>query len=414
MINPHPIYVVGGGAAGIFGAIQLKKQLPAVRVIVLEQSNKLLSKVRVSGGGRCNVTHNLFHIGKFASKYPRGEKLLKKLFTEFSSKDIVDWFKNYRVELKAESDGRMFPKSNTSQTIIDCLLNESNRLGIEFIFECKLQSIQKNKENSMVGIQTSKGFFDTHNVLIASGGTPSKKGLAIYENLGHHCEVPVPSLFTFNIKDDELVKLSGVSMNEVSIRVGGLKLKESGPLLITHWGLSGPAVLKLSAWGARELYNKAYIFSIFINLTSTLKEVEVEEFIKETVLINPKKLVKNTPLFDIPTRFWEYLLYRSKIKEAPWNQLSSKHIKALTQHIFALEFEVNGKSTFKEEFVTCGGIPLNEINHQTLESKFVKGVYFAGELLDIDGVTGGFNFQAAWTTSWIAANAIAKTYQNDN
>ncbi len=402
------LIVIGGGAAGFFCAINAAKNNPSLKVMIIEKSNKLLSKVKVSGGGRCNVTHACFEIDELIKKYPRGQNFLKKAFHWFNTKDTIEWFKERNVKLKRESDGRMFPETNSSQTIIDCFLKEANKYNVEILLNCEVKEI-KNESNSFKLLIPDSQLLTSDFLCIACGGYPKSNQFDWLKKLGHSIEEPVPSLFTFNIPNNKITELMGVSVENATIKIAGTKLQEQAPLLITHWGMSGPAVLKLSAWGAKLLSEKNYHFEITVNWLSSRNENSLrEEWIFFREKFASQKIGNKNP-FDLPNRLWNYLLKESFIKEdARWAELTSKQQNKLIQILTAQAFQVKGKTTFKEEFVTCGGIKLNEIDANTMQSKIVKHLFFAGEIIDIDGITGGFNFQNAWTTGWIAAKTIAE------
>jgi len=396
------IIIVGGGAAGFFTAINIVEKNPKTKVAILERGNEVLSKVRISGGGRCNVTHACFEPNELVKFYPRGEKELRGSFHQFCSGDTVEWFSNHGVELKIEDDGRMFPVSNSSQTIIDCFLEATQKLGITVLTGQSVQSIFR--ANQLWKIETQKENYITEKLILATGSNP--KIWEMLQTFGHAIVSPVPSLFTFNIKDTRIKELPGVSAI-VSVKVKDTKLTSTGPLLITHWGMSGPAILKLSAWGARILSEKNYQFTIFVNWLNDVDTDEVEKILKDLKQENAKKAVSKKSPFDIPNRLWESLVLASNISdETKWADLSKIQLQNLTNQLTNSSFQVNGKSTFKEEFVTAGGIDLKEINFKTMESKLHKNLYFAGEIVNIDAITGGFNFQNAWTTGFIVANSI--------
>jgi predicted Rossmann fold flavoprotein len=400
------LVVIGGGAAGFFCAVNAARMNPQLQVVVIEKTNKLLSKVKVSGGGRCNVTHACFSIADMVKKYPRGSAFLKKGFHHFFTTDTIDWFNERGIALKTEADGRMFPESNSSQTIIDCLLHETSKYKVAIQMSTEVKSICK-KESSWV-ITTNKEEIVADYICIASGG-PAK---AVQNNwlveLGHTVENPTPSLFTFNMPGNGITKLMGLSVEHASVKIAGEKIQEEGPLLITHWGMSGPAVLKTSSYGALVLAKKDYNFTAIINWIPTYTETTLRD--KMQLLrfdMATTKMVNRNP-FLLPARLWEYLLETTGIKlEIRWADLPAKEQNKLIKNLCAQEFVVKGKTTFKEEFVTAGGINLDEINVNTMQSKLCNGIYFAGEIINVDGVTGGFNFQNAWTTGWIAAQAIA-------
>lgn len=396
------IIIVGGGAAGFFTAINIVEKNPKIKVAILERGSEVLSKVRVSGGGRCNVTHACFEPNELVKFYPRGEKELRGPFHQFCSGDTVEWFSNHGVELKIEDDGRMFPVSNSSQTIIDCFLQATQKLGITVLTGQSVQSIFK--KDNFWKIETQNENYIAEKLILATGSNP--KIWEMLQTFGHAIVNPVPSLFTFNIKDTRIKELPGVSAH-VSIKVKDSKLTSTGPLLITHWGMSGPAVLKLSAWGARILFEKNYQFTIFVNWLNDIDTDDAEKILKELKQEHAKKAVSKKSPFDFPNRLWESLVLASNIQEeTKWADLSKTQLQNLANQLTNSSFQVNGKSTFKEEFVTAGGIDLKEINFKTMESKLHKNIYFAGEIMNIDAITGGFNFQNAWTSGFILANSI--------
>ncbi|NQW37140.1 MAG: NAD(P)/FAD-dependent oxidoreductase [Flavobacteriales bacterium] len=395
--------VIGGGAAGYFAAINAAEKHPDLKVIILEASAKVLQKVKVSGGGRCNVTNACFDPKELTAFYPRGQKELRGPFHQFMTGDTMQWFEDRDVPLKIEDDNRVFPKSNNSQSIISCFLGQADKFGIELLTNHRVSAIKK--QGNVFEIATSQETFMADYVLIATGSTA--KMFPIIEKLGHEIMAPVPSLFTFNIKDERLKDLLGISVPFGSVKIVSTKLNAQGPILITHWGLSGPGILKLSAWGALELHQKGYQFEIEVNWLSKNQE-DVLELLKKTKTENPKKKIAlHSPLETISKRLWERLAISSQILESTtWAELSSLKMQNLAKQLTQSIFKVNGKSTFKEEFVTAGGVDLKEINFKRFESKLHPNLFFAGEVLNIDAVTGGFNFQNAWTGGWIVANAL--------
>lgn len=401
------LIIIGGGAAGIFCAANAARLAPHLKVMVLEKSSKLLAKVKVSGGGRCNVTHNEFDVNELIKKYPRGKNFLKKELFQFTPKDTVEWFESRGVNIQAEADGRMFPASNSSQTIIDCLLAEANKHHVEIRMNTGVSAIEK--ESGRFLLHTPAGVLKADYVVIACGGFPKAEQFDWIRNLQHTIEPPAPSLFTFNAVDSEIKKLMGVSAPSVEVKIAGTKLKEKGAVLITHWGFSGPGVLRLSAWGARALAEKAYSFSLQINWSGRYNENTLRE--EWNNLRNRYAVQKtgNKNPFELPQRLWHYLLQRAAINpDTVWNALSSTQQNKLIQILTSDTYAVKGKTTFKEEFVTCGGIGLQEINPQTMESRLHSHLFFAGEIMDVDGITGGFNFQHAWASGIIAARNIAE------
>ncbi len=396
------ILIVGGGAAGFFTAINIVEKNPSLKVAILERGSEVLNKVRISGGGRCNVTHACFEPNELVKFYPRGEKELRGPFHQFCSGDTVEWFEKHGVELKIEADGRMFPVSNSSQTIIDCFQEATKKLGIAVLTNQSVQSIFK--KDTLWKVETQSETYLSEKLILATGSNP--KVWEMLQNFGHAVVSPVPSLFTFNIKDPRIATLPGVSA-QVSVKVRETKLESSGPLLITHWGMSGPAILKLSAWGARILHGKNYQFSIAINWLNDIEADAAEKILKELKLEHAKKAVSKKSPFELTNRLWESLVLASGIdSETKWADLSKNQLQNLSNQLTNSVFQVNGKSTFKEEFVTAGGIDLKEINFKTMESKLHENLYFAGEIVNIDAVTGGYNFQNAWTSGFIVANSI--------
>ncbi len=396
------VAVIGGGAAGFFAAISAKSHHPEAKVTIYEKSNKLLSKVRISGGGRCNVTHHCFDIRELVKHYPRGERPLKKAFGVFSPTDTIKWFQQRGVELKTESDGRMFPVTDDSETIISCLMQETKKLGIGIKMKSNIKSLRQIENGYEIGFYRG-GRITADKVIVATGGGPRLKGFDWLSELKHNIEEPVPSLFTFNMPNESIKKLMGVVANSVSVKIMGSKLQSSGPLLITHWGMSGPAILKLSAFGARELSDKDYQFKALVNWTGERTEQEVRNMLKKAEDEHGKKKIPNVNPFELPGRLWEFLLNKLELgDDMIWQNMGKKNINRLVHLLTNDEYQVEGKTTFKEEFVTCGGISLRDVDMTTMESRKSPNLYFAGEVLDIDGVTGGFNFQAAWTTGFIA------------
>ncbi|SHJ40608.1 hypothetical protein SAMN04488028_1016 [Reichenbachiella agariperforans] len=396
------VAVIGGGAAGFFAALSCKAHHPGATVEILEASGKTLSKVKVSGGGRCNVTNGCESNAEFLKHYPRGTKPLKKTFSHFDRQSTIDWFESRGVSLKTESDGRMFPITDDSQTIIDCLRTQCSQLGIVVRQNHRITQLISGEDDFR--LVTKDGETTYSHVIVASGGSPKKESYVWLEQLGHHIIDPVPSLFTFNIPNErKLIQLPGTGLSKATVKIQGTKLVVSGPLLITHWGMSGPAVLKLSAWGARALYDRQYDFSIQVNWTSWDNEEQVREQLQSSLASFEKKLVVNVNPFELPKRLWIYLLDRVEIEETKrWNELGKKERNRLINVLCNDTYSVQGKTTFKEEFVTCGGVDNADVDFNTMKSRKVPGLYFAGEVLNVDGITGGFNFQAAWSTGFVA------------
>jgi predicted Rossmann fold flavoprotein len=400
------LVVVGGGAAGFFCAVNAARLYPSLEVMMVEKSSHLLSKVRISGGGRCNVTHACFSIAEMIKKYPRGAGFLKKAFHHFFTTDTIAWFKERGVEIKTESDGRMFPMSNSSQTIIDCLMQEANRYGVTILMNREVKEITI-KDSGFQLLFSNSTILETDFLCIASGGYPKSSQFEWLQKIGHTIESPVPSLFTFNMPGNPITALMGITVEKVQVKIMGSKLVEEGPMLITHWGMSGPAILKLSAWGARELAIKNWQFGIVINWLPAYNEQTLKDKFQQVRFDIAAQKISNRNPFLLPQRLWEYLLQQSGVNEnIRWADLPAKEQNKLIKNICAQEFSVNGKTTFKEEFVTSGGISLEEVDHASMQSKILPNLFFAGEVLNVDGVTGGFNFQNAWTTGWIAAKAI--------
>lgn len=409
-MNSKQIIIIGGGAAGFFAAINCAQFYPDCTVTLLEKSSKVLSKVRVSGGGRCNVTHACFDNALLIKNYPRGEKELRNTFSRFSVTDTVNWFEQRGVELKTEADGRMFPVTDNSETIINCLLQESEKAGVKIKLNVDITEIINNDNTTFTLKANGGGIFACDKLIIATGGTPKDASYDWLKKLGHTIVKPVPSLFTFNIPDNPVTQLMGVSVPKAKIRVAGIKLETEGPLLITHWGMSGPAILKASAWGARILSDLNYNFTALINWLPKYTEEKLRIEFSNQRAENPAKLIINNCPVDLPKRLWDYFVNKAMISETTrWADLPKKNSNVLIKIILNDEYKVQGKTTFKEEFVTCGGISLKEIDFATMQSKVVPNLYFAGEIMDVDGITGGFNFQNAWSTGWIAARSIDLT-----
>lgn len=401
------LIVIGGGAAGFFCAINAAMINPNLNIILLEKSSKLLSKVKISGGGRCNVTNHCLDIIAMSKNYPRGEKFLKKAFAQFSVKDTIEWFTNKGVPLKTEPDGRMFPASNTSQSIIDCLLAQAAKYKINIKLNTAVKAINKHKEQFIIDTN-NKGNFIADYVCIACGGFPKLEMFDWIKDLEHTIESPVPSLFTFNIPNHKITRLMGVSIKDVQIKIAATKLVQNGALLFTHWGLSGPVILRLSAWGARILAEKNWHFSISINYLPEYNEESMQLELASLQHSIAARQMSNKNPFNLPARLWEYLIAEAAIKtETRWADLTAKSKNKLAKLLCTHQFEIKGKTTFKEEFVTAGGVSLSEIDVKTMMSKKHNNLFFAGEIIDVDGITGGFNFQNAWTTAFIAAQSIA-------
>ena len=402
-MTEQDILIIGGGAAGFFTAINAAEMNPAARISILERGNEVLNKVKISGGGRCNVTHAEFDPRQLTKNYPRGEKELRGPFHSFMTGDTIAWFESKGVELKIEEDGRMFPESNSSQTIIDCFLEEIERLGIQLLKKHSVQDI--SWENGKWRVKTKTSDFTALKLVIATGSNP--KIWNLLEKLGHSIVTPVPSLFTFNVKDTRIKDLPGVA-TPASVKILGGKLETEGPLLITHWGMSGPAILKLSAWGAREL-SELPEFEIRVNWLLDTRGEEVVSELKDLKQKYPKQQILKYSQLGLPKRLWQNLISATGITDDfRWADLSNKQIAEMAEELTAGVFKVHGKSTFKEEFVTAGGVDLKEVNFKTFESRIHKNLYFAGEVLNIDAITGGFNFQNAWTGGYLVARAVSE------
>jgi predicted Rossmann fold flavoprotein len=405
---PKKLIVIGGGAAGFFCAVNAARINPKLQVELLEKTNKLLSKVRISGGGRCNVTHALFDITEMSKRYPRGQNFVKKTFHQFFTTDTIKWFNERGVTLKTEKDGRMFPSNDSSETIINTLLNEANSYGVDIRLNTEVKDLQSRDGIFHLQLNNDRQVTADY-VCIACGGYPKLSMFQWLQNVGHSISEPVPSLFTFNIPGHTITQLMGVSVEKAKVKIEGSKLTEEGPVLITHWGLSGPAILRLSAWGARELAQKNYAFTIHVNWIPEYNEQSLKEaFQNFRIAIAGKKIV-NHVVGQLPTRLWQFLVQQAGISaEMRFADLPAKLENLLIKNLVDYILIVKGKTTFKEEFVTSGGIALSEVDPQTMMSRKVPNLFFAGEILDVDGITGGFNFQHAWTSGWIAAKTISE------
>lgn len=397
------IGIIGGGAAGFFSAIQAKENYPDAEVVILEKSQKLLSKVKISGGGRCNVTNGCTSIAELSKAYPRGEKKLKKVFGEFYTQDTIKWFEDRNVPLVTQEDNCVFPVSQDSQTIIDCFVNETERLGIQIEIGRMVQQLIPEENKIKILFRGNELVHEFDKVIVATGGSPKKEGLAWLEKLGHKIETPVPSLFTFNMPHESVTELMGIVVEKTLTSIQGTKLKSDGPLLITHWGMSGPSVLKLSAFGARILAEAGYKAKLQVNWVNVQSYETVMEELKNITRTAPQKQMQNYRAYLLPERLWHFLLQKIDISlTKKWNDMGKKDLNKLCNILTNDVYSVEGKTTFKEEFVTCGGVSLESINFATMESKAVPNLYFAGEVMNVDGITGGYNFQAAWTTGFIA------------
>jgi predicted Rossmann fold flavoprotein len=401
--------VVGGGAAGVFAAITCAEAAPEVEVTVLERGAQFLSKVRISGGGRCNVTHACFDPREFAARFPRGERALLAPFKTFAAEEAVTWFESRGVRLKTESDGRLFPVTDSSQTIMDCLLHSARAAKVKLLLNRGVERAAKRAEGGFELTLANGQTFVCGRLLLATGGCRAAAAGQLAVSLGHTLTPPVPSLFTFHIETPWLRELTGISVGSVETSVPEARLRERGPLLVTHWGLSGPVILRLSAWGARLLHGLDYRFQLQVNWLPHLEVESISAELDSRRQTEPARFIVKTPMSPLPARLWEQLVLACGIgSETRWAALSRAARHSLVQQLVRTEFQVTGKSLNKEEFVTCGGVRLSEVNFKTMESRICPGLYFAGELLDVDGLTGGFNFQAAWTTGWIAGKAMAQ------
>ncbi|MCG6194365.1 NAD(P)/FAD-dependent oxidoreductase [Leptospira sp. FAT2] len=404
----HKVAVIGGGAAGFFGAIQIASE-GTCSVTLLEKGKQFLSKVKISGGGRCNVTHHCLDPETLSKNYPRGERELRWAFETFGPKDTIRWYEERGVALKTEADGRMFPITDSSETILQTLFQEAKKVGVKLKTTTEIHSVTPTDEGRFQIKFKNGEILEFDKVLFATGS--GRKAWGWLQAMGHTILEPVPSLFTFKISDSRLENLSGLSFEQTECSLVEFGYSQIGPTLITHWGLSGPAILKLSAKGARELFQKEYDTILKINFIPGMKKDEVRKKIEKEKELHPSKSIVNTPVLGIPRRYWERILEIHSIDfSKKWSGLSSRDLHAITEELTDARFRISGKGEFKDEFVTCGGVSRKEVNFKTMESKVVPGVYFAGEVLDVDGVTGGFNFQNAWTTSYIAARGISESF----
>lgn len=399
------IAIVGAGAAGCFAAANIPFR-QGREVVVFEKTGKVLQKVKVSGGGRCNVTHHLFDIPELITRYPRGKQFLKKTLYGFSPQDTLNWFAQRGVTIKAEADGRMFPVSDDSQTIIDCLWQEMMKQKVQIKYHKSVTGILKNEQSIQLSFADGS-IYEADKVLIACGGFPKEEQYHWLKGTGHSISPPAPSLFTFNIPNHPIVELMGVAVPKVTVKIAATKIIESGPILITHWGLSGPVVLRCSAWGANVLQACNYDFNIQINWLDDMKEPELREVINQQRRINGKQYIHHKNIFELPRRLWEFMLLQCGIEDGVrWGECAAVAQNKLVETLIRHSFHIKGKTTFKEEFVTCGGVCLSEINPHNVESRVVQGLHFAGEIMDVDGITGGFNFQHAWASGIAFARHI--------
>ena len=404
-IQKH-IGIIGGGAAGFFSALSVKQHHPEYEVTIFEKSAKTLAKVKISGGGRCNVTNATFENKELAKFYPRGGSHLRKAFEQFNAKSTMDWFAERNVPLEILSDNCVFPKSNESQSIIDCFLKEAKVKDVNIKIQTGINQIEILGDSTFL-LKSNDEVFTVDKVIVTTGGHPKRVSLEWLERLGHSIIDPLPSLFTFNMPKNPICEFMGNVVEETTVKIEGTKLTAKGPLLVTHWGMSGPAILKLSAWGARILADKNYQFSILVNWLDERKEDDLRSEMNKIIEQHGGKMIGNLNPFPMTSRLWNFLLTKTEISaERRWNEVGKKGINKLINTLLNDRYEVSGKTTFKEEFVTAGGISLDDVDFSTMQSKVVPGIYFAGEVLDIDGVTGGFSFQAAWTTGWIAGKNV--------
>ena len=396
------VAVIGGGAAGFFAALSVKEHHPDHEVILFEKTSKVLSKVKVSGGGRCNITHDCPDIATLCEAYPRGGKKLKSLFYQFNTTDTIAWFESRGVAIKTEKDGRMFPVSDQSQSIIDCLVTEMTRLKVALQLGRSITKMEQEDQHWKLQFADSESQnFDA--VIIATGGSPKLKGFDWLSHLGHSIVPPIPSLFTFNMPSEPIKELMGLVVENARVKIKDTKINTQGPLLITHWGMSGPAILKASSFGARELSERDYNFVIQINWVDETNTELLFEQLQKFSLMHPQKGIGNQKAFPLPNRLWSFLLEKTAIPtDRKWNEVGKKKFRQLTALLTQDTYQVAGKTTFKEEFVTCGGVNLSEIDLKTMQSKKLPNLYFAGEVIDVDAVTGGYNFQAAWSGGYCA------------
>ena len=398
------IAIIGGGAAGFFAAITAKENYPDTRVIIFEKSQQLLSKVKISGGGRCNLTHACESVDELCNACPRGGKKLKKAFHIFNNKDAIAWFESRGVPLVIQHDNCVFPVSQDSQSIIDCFLKETKKLGIEIKTGAEIKAIRQSGEHlelEFSKIENATEIFDK--VIVTTGGSPERSGLQWLEALGHKIEAPVPSLFTFNMPDERITRLMGVVAENSMVNIQGTKLRSAGPLLITHWGMSGPAIINLSSYGARMLSDLDYNFKVQVNWVNEQNNDRVAEQLQNIIVVHSGKILANYRPYSLPARLWDFLLEKCGLPaEKNWGELGKKGLNKLVNVLSNDEYSVSGRTTFREEFVTCGGVSLESVDLNTMQSKVCKNLYFAGEILDIDAITGGYNLQCAWTTGFIA------------
>jgi predicted Rossmann fold flavoprotein len=408
------IAIIGGGAAVFFSAITAAETYADANVVIFEKSNRLLGKVKISGGGRCNVTNGCTSIKELVDAYPRGGNALKKAFRIFNTKHAMQWFKSRGVPLIIQEDNCVFPKSQNSQSIVDCFLNETKRLRVKIEAEMGIKAIKQINEKlelHFIGKSVPPRLFDK--VIVATGGCPKKEGLEWLEKLNHKIEKPVPSLFTFNMPTESITNLMGIVVEKTMVSIQGTKFKSAGPLLVTHWGMSGPAILKLSAFGARLLNEKGYEFKVQVNWVNEHNTSTVKDQLEGIVIKQTNKILSNVRPYLLPERLWRYLLEKSDLSaNKKWGELGKKGMNKLVSVLTNDVYSVNGKTSFRDEFVTCGGVSWKSINVKTMQSTVCRNLYFAGEIVDVDGITGGYNFQAAWTTGFIAGKLNPAELQN--
>ncbi len=396
------VAIIGGGASGFFSAIAVKDNYPNYDVVIYEKYKSVLSKVKITGGGRCNVTNACSSIKELVNAYPRGGKLLKKHFTVFSTKDTMQWFEKKGVPLVIQDDNCVFPKSQNSESIIDCLVLTAKKIGVKISTNSKITSIKKIDSQFELYFENENKVL-SDKLIVTTGGSPKLKGLEWFEKLGHKIEKPVPSLFTFNMPNEPITELMGIVVENALVGLQGTKLKATGPLLVTHWGMSGPAILKLSSYGARLLSDKNYDFKVQVNWVNEQSNENVLQELQSIIIDNSNKILANYRPYLLPDRLWLFLLEKCELSQKKkWSELGKKGLNKLVNILTNDIYSVKGKTTFKDEFVTCGGVSLESINTNTMQSNAVEGLYFAGEVLDIDGITGGYNLQAAWTTGFVA------------
>ena len=408
MIERLHIAVVGGGAAGFFAAIAAKQTNPEARVTIFERGQKVLAKVLITGGGRCNLTNSFAQITDLKQAYPRGDKMMKRLFNVFSHKDTCQWFEQRGVKLVKQDDECVFPVSQSAQSVVDALTHEAHKLGVEVRTGYAVEAVKQMGNGDLQLLFKVQKPLTVQRAAITTGGSPQTNALQYLANLGHNIVQPLPSLFTFNIADATFKALMGTVVEGVTVSLVGTKHKATGPLLVTHWGASGPAILKLSSYGARYVHDCGYQFPIAVNWIGLTNSALVAEHLQGIVVSNPRKLLTSVHPFGLPTRMWQYILKKTALgADKRWDELGKKGLNKLVESLTNDQYKVTGKGAFREEFVTCGGVSLSDINLNTMESKVCKNLYFAGEVLDVDAITGGFNLQAAWTTGYVAGKAMA-------